>query len=138
MPVRLEAVRRRLTRLEEILSDLVALDYDPGDPRKAWSVERGLQLAAECVFDVGNHLLSGHFGAAAEGYEQILDALEQRGVIDATLRAELSGLGGFRNILVHGYLDLDPDRVRDAHEKVPRVFSRYRLQIDAWLAEHYG
>ena len=32
-------------------------------------------------------------------------------MIGAPLREELKGLGGFRNILVHGYLRVDPDRV---------------------------
>ena len=138
MVIRLEAVQRRLARLEEILSTLSGLDYDPSQADKAWNVERGLQLAAECVFDVGNHLLSAHFGTAADGYEQILDALAQRGVIDDALRADLAGLGGFRNVLVHGYLELDPDRVRDAHQLAPRVFSEYRVQVERWIDEHYG
>lgn len=58
MVLRTEAVRRRLTRLEEIQTTLAALDYEPSSPESAWAVERGLHLAAECIFDIGNHILS--------------------------------------------------------------------------------
>jgi len=133
MVLRTEAVRRRLTRLEEIQSTLAGLDYKPNSPESAWAVERGLHLAAECVFDIGNHILSAGFGTSIDGYELILDALAERGVIEKELRLNLAGFGGFRNILVHGYLDLDPERVQDAHEKAPKLFSLYRLQIERWM-----
>jgi len=38
------------------------------DPRDAWARERGLQLGAEIVLDVGNHILSAHFGVSAQDY----------------------------------------------------------------------
>lgn len=132
--LRPEAVRRRLVRLEEVISRLVELDYDPSDYQSAWLVERGLQLAAEILFDVGNHVLSAHFGVVADDYEDILDKLAAQGVMSEDLRAELAGLGGFRNVLVHGYLELDPGTVAASHRDAPRQFSRFRLEIEAWLA----
>lgn len=134
MVLRTEVVRRRLTRLEEIQTTLAALVYEPSSPESAWAVERGLHLAVECIFDIGNHILSAGFGTSVDSYEQILDALAERGVIDEELRTDLAGFGGFRNILVQGYLDLDPERVREAHEKTPKLFSRYRLQIEHWMS----
>jgi uncharacterized protein YutE (UPF0331/DUF86 family) len=131
--LRAEAIRRRLTRLEEVLSRLGELGYEAGDFRSAWQVERGLQLAAEIVFDVGNHILSAHFGVVAEDYEDILEKLAANLVISTELREQLAGLGGFRNVLVHGYLELDPERVATAHRDAPQQLSRYRLEIGEWL-----
>ena len=119
MVLRPEAIKERLLRLEEVISHLEQLGT-PGeqdlraDFRTAWLAERGLQLAAEIAFDVGNHILSAHFGASARDYEDILEQLGERGVIDADLRDRFRGLGGFRNILVHGYLAVDPIRVHAA------------------------
>lgn len=66
MVLRAEDVRERLLRLEEVLSRLDELrceGIDPrGDFRQAWLAERGLQLAAEISLDIGNQLLSAHFG----------------------------------------------------------------------------
>ncbi len=43
------------------------------------------------------------------------------------------GLGGFRNILVHGYLRVDPDRVADYLVKAPTDFSEFVRQVRDWL-----
>ena len=95
--------------------------------------QRGLHLGSEIVFDVGNHILSAHFGASADDYEDILSKLGSHGVIDGGLRELLRGLGGFRNVLVHGYLALDADRVAEAHRRAPEQFSAFAGAVRAWL-----
>jgi len=66
------------------------------------AAERGLQLGAETILDIGNHILSAHFGASAKDYESIVGLLAQNGVLEEALAARLQGLGGFRDTLVHG------------------------------------
>lgn len=138
MVLRPEAVRERLLRLEEVVSRLEALGregIDPrGDFRQAWLAERGLQLAAEIALDTGNHILSAHFGVSARDYEDVLTQLAACGVIDTALREQFRGLGGFRNLLVHGYLKLDPARVAQVMADAPERFSAFARAIRAWLA----
>jgi hypothetical protein len=85
-----------LLRLEEVLSRLQELQregVDPrGDFRQAWLAERGLQLAAEIALDIGNHILSAHFGVSARDYEDVLTQLAACGVIDSALRERFRGL----------------------------------------------
>jgi uncharacterized protein YutE (UPF0331/DUF86 family) len=136
--LRPEAIRQRLLRLEEVVSGLEALrDGATGaardDRREQWAVERGLQLGAGVVLDVGNNILSAHFGESAQDYEDIVGRLGARGVIPSPLREELKGLGGFRNILVHGYLQLDPARVAEALRAAPGCFSRFVGAVRGWL-----
>ena len=143
MVVRPEAIRERLLRLEEVISRLEELRLaapaaPPGSFRDAWASERGLQLAAEILFDVGNHILSAHFGVAAQDYEDIVAQLGAHGVIDAALRERLRGLGGFRNVLVHGYLRVDPARVADLLARAPADFSEFARAVRAWLARTLG
>lgn len=140
MVLRPEAVRERLLRLEEVVSRLEELGGLGADVlraafRDAWAVERGLQLGAEIVFDVGNHILSAHFGVSAKDYEDIVAQLGAHGVIDPALRDRLKGLGGFRNILVHGYLRLDPERVSEQLATAPSRFSDFSRAVRAWLDE---
>jgi uncharacterized protein YutE (UPF0331/DUF86 family) len=139
MVLRPEAVRERLLRLEEVISRLEELGrLAPralsGDFRDAWAAERGLQLAAEIIFDVGNHILSAHFGVSAQDYEDILAQLGARGVIPPEVRDRLKGLGGFRNILVHGYLRLDPGKVAELLARGPARFSDFAHAVRGWLA----
>jgi uncharacterized protein YutE (UPF0331/DUF86 family) len=137
--LRPEVVRERLLRLEEVVSRLEEL-AQPGATasgsgfRDAWAAERGLQLAAEIVFDVGNHILSAHFGVSAQDYEDIIAQLGVHGVIDPGLRARLKGLGGFRNVLVHGYLRIDPERVAEHLRAGPPRFADFARAVRAWLA----
>jgi len=135
MVLRADAVRERLLKLEEVISTLEAIGQptSAGDPRDAWARERGLQLGAEIVLDVGNHILSAHFGVSAQDYEDIIAQLGARGVLEPELRARLKGLGGFRNILVHGYLRLDPARVEAYLQRAPTDFADFTRAIRGWL-----
>jgi uncharacterized protein YutE (UPF0331/DUF86 family) len=50
-------------------------------------------------------------------------------VIDEALRNRLNGLGGFRNVLVHGYLRVDADKVADHLVKAPADFSDFARAV---------
>jgi uncharacterized protein YutE (UPF0331/DUF86 family) len=140
MVLRIESLHARLAKLDEIVQLL--LELGAGDRsalkeslRDRMAVERGLQLGAELVFDIGNHILSAQFGAHATDYEDIVRRLAQRKVISDSLRARLEGLGGFRNVLVHGYMALDPDLVLDNLLKAPKDFRDFMTEIRDWLEE---
>jgi uncharacterized protein YutE (UPF0331/DUF86 family) len=135
MVLRPEAVRARLLKLEEIVSrlELLAEEASRGTRADQWTVERGLQLACEVALDIGNHILSAHFGVSAQDYEDILEQLAQRSVVPRALRERLKGMGGFRNILVHDYLRLDPDVVARKLTEAPGDFSEFALAVRTWL-----
>jgi uncharacterized protein YutE (UPF0331/DUF86 family) len=63
-------------RLREI--GAVAHDDFRRDYRHRWLAERGLELAAQAVLDVGNHILAGEFGESATEYEGIVRGLAAR------------------------------------------------------------
>jgi uncharacterized protein YutE (UPF0331/DUF86 family) len=72
-------IEERLKALAEALAhlhELKLLAYDPfhKEFRNLWSAERGFQIAAETLFDIGNHILSRHFQAAPR---QILVWIDQ-------------------------------------------------------------
>jgi uncharacterized protein YutE (UPF0331/DUF86 family) len=126
---RLQHVIRRLRKLRGIARDAFCHDED-----LQWIAERGLQLGCEIVLDVGNHVLSGAFGRPAESYEQILVGLGREGILSEALVGEVGGLGGFRNLLVHAYLEIEPERVWEILQHAPDRFDRFSREIMAWLA----
>jgi uncharacterized protein YutE (UPF0331/DUF86 family) len=131
-------VRERLARLEEVVShlaDLRQLDREQvrRSIRDRWAIERGLQMGAEIVFDIGNHVLSAHFGRTAQDYEDIIAQLHDAGVLGDATRDRLKGLGGFRNLLVHGYVRLDGDRVVDYLTEAPARLSAFSVDVSTWL-----
>ncbi len=139
MTLRRPAVEARLRRLQNVIRRLRKLQAIPlaqfrEDEDAQWLAERGLHLGCQIVLDVGNHVLSGAFGRPAETYEQILSGLGREHVLSEALVEEVGGLGGFRNILVHAYLDLDPERVWEVLQRAPDRFERFAREVSGWLA----
>lgn len=139
MTLRPEAIRSRLARLREILGALQELTRVPRDEfvssfRHHWAAERGLHLAAEVIFDIGHHILAGQFNDHPTDYEDVLTRLENHGVLSSELRSRLRGLGGFRNLLVHAYLDIDLDRIYQTLQEELDTFTAFNREIEAFLA----
>jgi len=136
-----EVIKERLKHLREILANLKEIRNIPeaefiSTYRNYWLAERGLQLAAETVFDIGNHILSGYFQVAAQDYEGVLDLLLEKRVMSQDLRGRLKGLGGFRNILVHGYISIDRKRVFQELQGGLDDFDAFIEEIVLWMKKH--
>ena len=69
--------------------------------------ERYLHLAMECVLDLGNHFIADAGLPTPETNQDTFTRLEQAGAIPSELASRLRSWAGFRNILVHQYLDID-------------------------------
>lgn len=121
MVLRVEALRERLAKLEEVVTRL----------REIAGVSA--ETFARDYRQAGNHILAGEFGESAPEYEDIVRRLGQRGVLSPSLAQRLRGLGGFRNILVHGYLRLDPQKVYEALQRSAGDFTDFEAEILAWL-----
>jgi len=138
-----ESVVERLKKLEEVLAKLkekegLSLEEYRQDTDTQWIIERGLEIASSTILDIGNHILAGAYQTAVEEYEQILEKLHEKGVISKGLYQELRGLGGFRNILVHGYLSLDVELVYEHYKKALATFPRFIAEIERWSEEQKG
>lgn len=138
MTFRPEVVRERLKRLRQVLRNLARVREITrheflADYRHQWLAERGLQLAAEVVFDIGNHILAGALNVSASHYEDVIAKLSDGQVISRELADRMRGLGGFRNILVHGYVDLDPARVHKYLQTRLGDFTLFIEEIDRYL-----
>ena len=73
---------------------------------KTWSIERGLQLSIQLVLDVGSHILSEE-GVTVESYSEIIEELGRQDILPRKFAKNIKGMAGFRNILVHDYLEVD-------------------------------
>jgi len=110
--VKQEIIRRRLNRLDEYLAVLRRLRERPqaefvSDPILYGSAERFLQLAIESLCDMGSHMIvDGRLGAI-ETYADIPRILRRHEIIPAESAETWIRMIGFRNILVHDYLEID-------------------------------
>ena len=138
MVLKHDSITERLKELDIILQELsryTALTEE--DLRinlsQRWIIERGLIAAAALILDVADHILVGQFGLHTTTYEDSLLGLRDKEVISDALYQQLKGLGGFRNVLVHLYQDIDPRQVWESYQKGMKIFPQFAQEILHWL-----
>lgn len=116
--VDVESVSARLERLDELLQELDAIraggrDVYMAERRTRLAAEHALQLVIQSCLDIGAHLISELGLQAPADYRSVFASLRAVG-LDAGLAERLAAATGMRNILVHGYLDVDDEVVWDS------------------------
>ena len=93
------------------------------------NAERYLQLAIQCVLDIGNHILADRKLREPEEYRDIVKTLGDHSLISPDLTERLIPLVGLRNILVHDYLDIDRPRLYDALQAELEDLEEFAKQV---------
>jgi uncharacterized protein YutE (UPF0331/DUF86 family) len=101
------------TRSRE-LATMARLDRVHDDLKEERFVEHTLQLAIQAALDVASHIVSDERLGEPATNRDLFDRLATGGWISKELAAKLGDMAGFRNVLVHGYQDVDLDIVVDA------------------------
>ena len=103
-------VAKKLALIETCLSDLQRLARPEAidtDVRERRFVEHTLQMAIQAALDVASHVVSDRRLGEPRTNRELFDLLHRDGWFDAELTATLRNMAGFRNVLVHGYDDVD-------------------------------
>lgn len=98
------------------LRDLARPEAIESDVREARFVEHTLQIAIQAALDVASHIVSDERLGEPATNKQLFDLLASNGWIDKAAAATLRDMAGFRNILVHGYGDIELAIVRNVVE----------------------
>lgn len=111
-----ELVLKRLAFIETCLHDLRTLgrpDCLETDVKERRFIEHTLQVCIQALQDVASHIVSdGRLGEPQDNRE-LLNLLVGAGWLPHELAHPLRAAIGFRNVLVHGYTNVDPAVVRD-------------------------
>jgi uncharacterized protein YutE (UPF0331/DUF86 family) len=109
-------VAKKLAAIETALADLRRLaqpDQVSRDLIQRRFVEHTLQIAIQAALDVASHIVSDNRLGEPKTNREVFALLARGGWLDVVLHDSLSRMAGFRNILVHGYDDVDLEIVRD-------------------------
>lgn len=113
---RLSELRKHLDHLEELRPRITATAL-----RRDLSLHNdvlfSLLTVCQLVIDVASEL-SASYGLAFDDYTEAVRNLGRLDLVDEATLAELDGLPGFRNVLVHEYVNLDLERVVRAAERL--------------------
>ncbi|MBI3333008.1 MAG: DUF86 domain-containing protein [Candidatus Omnitrophica bacterium] len=133
-----EVVASRLAKLREYLGYLRILKrYSyrefASDPFVRGSVERYLHLAIECCLDLGNHLIADRGLRRAQDYKEVFLILGEAKLLPQAFAKRIAPMGGFRNILVHDYLKVDPRKIYEALQDRLPDFEQFARRMAKFL-----
>ena len=125
-----DLVAKKLAIIEGCLRDLRTLARPADlavDVREERFVEHTLRVAIQAALDVASHIVSDQRLGEPRSNRELFTARVRDGSLAPDLAALLAAMAGFRNVLVHGYGDVDLAVVRD-------VLENHLGDLDAFVA----
>lgn len=112
------SVEVRLQHLSELLGEMDSIrelgrERYESDFTVQLATQHAIQQAVQTCIDIGSHLITDLGLAVPNDYHGVFKELEAAG-LNSDLASQLAAAAGMRNILVHGYLDVDDDTVWNA------------------------
>jgi uncharacterized protein YutE (UPF0331/DUF86 family) len=111
-----DLIAKKLALIETCVQELRSLARPEalhGDIREQRFVEHTLQIAVQAALDVASHIVSDERLGEPETNRALFDLLVRAGRLPEELAPTLKAMAGFRNVLVHGYQDVDLGVVED-------------------------
>ncbi|MGH9368270.1 MAG: type VII toxin-antitoxin system HepT family RNase toxin [Thermoanaerobaculia bacterium] len=105
-----ELVEKKLALVETCVRQLRTIARPAqirSDIREERFVEHTLQVAVQSVLDVASHIVSDERLGEPQTNRELFDLLARGGVVEPALADVLRDMAGFRNVLVHGYQDVN-------------------------------
>jgi len=98
--------------------------------------ERYLQLAIECLLDIGSMMIVQYDMRKPSTKQEIIEILEEEKVLPSDFTHHLAGIAGFRNILVHDYVKIDRARIYEYLQKNLPQFDVFLRYIKKYIQKH--
>ena len=114
----IDKVALRLQKLENFVKSLekhkgITVEKLVSDRMLEAAIERELELACESVLDIARLIVADQRLGIPEDSKGYILALGKAEILDDDFAVPFSKIAGFRNILVHMYLDIDYKEVAD-------------------------
>ena len=116
---------KRGVKLEELISNY--------ELRSA--IERNLHVAIESALALGEMIISELGGEPPETNKEVFIRLGELGVIPSNFAERLAPLAGLRNILVHQYNRVDPQKILEFLPRIIRDLRDYIGYVMNFLSE---
>ncbi|HJW83531.1 MAG TPA: DUF86 domain-containing protein, partial [Anaerolineae bacterium] len=92
-----------------------------------------LQLASQAAIDIASHILASDFFRRADRYRDVILALGSEGVLPAEFAERFAPIAGFRNIIIHEYLTVDPEKVYNVLQAGLDDFRAFAKYVTGYL-----
>ena len=129
---KLERLKEQVIHLQEMKKGI----EKPSDLEKNFQkeavVERLFQIALEALLDIGRMVISIENLPRPEENDEIFQVLSKANIISEDFSKRAFGMGRFRNILVHGYMIIKPERVFENLQRL-KLFEEFISFIAQYL-----
>lgn len=127
-----------LRKLKEILENLQLLKELKKSPlseiqkskKEMLLIERLLERTIGAAIDINMHILSGSKHAVPPTYRDSFLILARNGFLPEKLGAKLADSASFRNILVHEYVEINPNRLYQTMKEAVLDYENYIRHIE--------
>lgn len=100
------------------------------------TVERQFQIAIQAAIDIAQIILVELGETVPRNYADVFTLLGQLEVCSSDLTGRLVQMARFRNVLVHLYLEVDPDKVYEALQNNLPDLEEYAQCIAEFVYKH--
>jgi uncharacterized protein YutE (UPF0331/DUF86 family) len=133
----------KLSRLSQYLGylkslKLSSLEEFKGDFRISGATQRYLQVAIECMIDIGNEIIASLQLRRPERYRDIPGILSEAKIIPRDLAEAMASMIGLRNLLVHDYASINLDLIYNFLQSRLGDFEAFMKSIAGWLMKASG
>jgi uncharacterized protein YutE (UPF0331/DUF86 family) len=132
-----DLVLKKLAFIETCVQELRTLAQPAlieRDIREERFVVHTLQLAIQAALDIASHIVSDERLGEPQTNRALFDLLAKGGWISPTLMEAMRDMAGFRNLVVHGYENVDLGIVRDIVENQLQDLLDFVAAIRAGMA----
>ncbi|OLS01551.1 type VII toxin-antitoxin system HepT family RNase toxin [Tissierella creatinophila] len=136
-------INKKLKELEQNLIFLKNVSFEINrenlkkDIIRYWGIERGIHICIESVIDIANILISSSEIEKPSTYRETILILSELDIIPKNFSKDLAKMVGFRNILVHDYINIDEEIILDVLNNKLNDFIRFTSYINKWVKENY-
>jgi len=130
-------IERRLEKLSACLKKLEPFKAKEKeeilqDPYMQDIIERNLEVAAQAVIDIANRVISIEGLEKPRDYYEAILRLGEAEILPLDFAQNLAPIAGFRNILVHDYMDIDWNEVY-SHLHQLHDLSKFMNHVKNWM-----
>ena len=107
-----QALTRHQTKMLRVLDQYAFEDASTWKERELLAIQRALQVYIESFIGLARYFVQQKYRLSVSQSREALDELKSRGDLSFEQHGELMKMVGFRNVLVHDYLDINDAIVR--------------------------
>ena len=110
-----------------------SLEEIKDDPYLQDVIERNFEVAAQACIDIANRIISLENLEKPADYYQAIERLGENGIVPAAFARELAPIAGFRNLLVHQYLEINQEEVYSYLGNLDQLY-QFQKYVREWLS----